>query len=122
MHATLARFSIRLFGTIRILHLERELLEIDCVRKVILTFPTNFEKSFLEDEVLPFKNGVLKNELFVSIDDDHGHEGSSLISRKQYPGRVSKKELDDIRKDKIEIFNKSFLRKIIEKIFNFLRR
>ena len=83
--------------------------------------PFDFEVNFFEKEILAFNYGILHNELFVSIDDDHGQEGYCLISRKQYPSRVSKKELDVIRKDKIKIFSKNFLRKIIEKIFSLFK-
>ena len=96
---------------------KRNLLNSKSKKKYNKMLPFNFEKSIFENTILPFKNGILNEELFVSIDDDHGQEGYSLISRKQYPNRASKKELDDIRKAKIEIFGKSFLRKIIEKIF-----
>ena len=37
---------------------------------------------------LPLRIGVLKVELFASIDDDHGINGYSLISRGVYPNRV----------------------------------
>lgn len=83
--------------------------------------PFNFEKNFLEDQILPFNNGVVNNELFVSIDDDHGEQGYSLISRKQYPVRVSKKQMDEIRKSKIKIFVQNPLKKTIEKIFTLFK-
>ena len=79
--------------------------------------PFNFEKSFSENQILPFMNAFLNNELFVPIDDDNGVEGYSLISRKLYPNRVSKKEMDNIRKSKIKIFGQSFSNKIINKFF-----
>ena len=78
-------------------------------RKYNKMLPFNFERSFKENIILPFNNGVLNNELFVSIDDDHGEKGYSLISRKKYPNRVSKKNMDLIRKKKINIFNKKNL-------------
>lgn len=84
--------------------------------------PFNFEKSFREDEILPFKNGVVKKELFVSIDDNHGEEGYSLISRKKYANRASKKKMDEIRSSKIKIFDNNILNKIKDKIFNFIRK
>lgn len=74
--------------------------------------PFNFEKSFFENDILPFNNGVLNNELFISIDDDHGEKGYSLISRKKYPNRVSKKQMDLIRKKKINIFKKNIFKSI----------
>jgi hypothetical protein len=83
--------------------------------------PFNFEKSFDENKILPFNAGVLKKELFVSIDDNHGEQGYSLISRKKYPKRVSKKQLDEIRKIKIRIFAQNPLKKTIEKFFTLFK-
>ena len=83
--------------------------------------PFNFERNFFEIEILPFVNGVLNDELFVSIDDDHGLKGSSLISRKLYPNRVTKKELDGLRKEKISIFNSNIFKKIIVKIYKIFK-
>jgi hypothetical protein len=50
--------------------------------------PFDFEKSHKDTHWLPIRCGVSKEELFVSIDDDHGEPGSSLISRGLYPNRV----------------------------------
>lgn len=84
--------------------------------------PFNFEKNFFEDSILPFNNGILNEELFVSIDDDHGEEGYSLISRRKYPCRVSKKELDQIRDEKNEIFHRGRLKEKIKKLIFFFKR
>ena len=78
--------------------------------------PFNFEKSFKEKEIIPFKAGFLNKELFVSIDDDHGEKGYSLISRGLYQNRKTKAEMDMIRNKKIKIYKESIIRKIIKKL------
>ena len=47
--------------------------------------PFDFEKKYTDREWLPFKRGILMEEVFASIDDDHGVIGSSLQSRGLYP-------------------------------------
>ena len=79
--------------------------------------PFNFEKSFSESEILPFKNAVLNKEMFVSIDDDNGERGYCLISRGKYPNRVSRKEMVNTRKSKIKVFGQSLFSKILNKFF-----
>ena len=81
--------------------------------------PFNFEKSFEEKKILPFNAGVLKKELFVSIDDNHGENGYCLIDRKLYPDRVNKNELDVIRKKKYKIFKTNIFFDKVKKILNF---
>jgi hypothetical protein len=81
--------------------------------------PFNFEKSFEEKKILPFNAGVLKKELFVSIDDNHGENGYCLIDRKLYPDRVYKNELDVIRKKKYKIFKTNIFFDKVKKILNF---
>jgi len=49
--------------------------------------PFDFEKGPLDVHWLPLKVALMKKELFASIDDDHVHPGSSLISRGLYPFR-----------------------------------
>ena len=83
--------------------------------KYNVMLPFNFERSFQETELIPFTAGFLKKELFVSIDDNHGQEGYCLIDRKLYPNRVSKKELDAIRKTKTSIYGNK--EGILKKIF-----
>jgi hypothetical protein len=80
--------------------------------------PFDFEKSSRDTWVLPFKIGIPKYEMFTSIDDDNRYYGSSLISRKLYPNRISRFQLIEVEKDlnkKIFIFN--ILKKIVAKIF-----
>ena len=50
--------------------------------------PFDFEKAPSDIHWLPIKTAVLREELFASIDDDHGTPGYSLQSRGLYPLRV----------------------------------
>ena len=52
----------------------------------------------------------------MSIDDDHGEKGYSLISRGLYQNRKTKAEMDMIRNKKIKIYKESIIRKIIKKL------
>ena len=96
---------------------KKNLLQSRKKNKYNKMLPFNFEKSFSESEILPFKNAVLNKEMFVSIDDDNGEKGYCLINRGKYPNRVSKKEMENIRKSKIKIFGQSLFSKIINKFF-----
>ncbi|MFC1680200.1 hypothetical protein ACFL1S_00175 [Pseudomonadota bacterium] len=49
--------------------------------------PFDFEKRGADTHWLPLKVALPKQELFASIDDDHVHPGSSLISRGLYTRR-----------------------------------
>lgn len=62
--------------------------------------PHAFEKNFRFTNWLPYKLGILKNELFACIDDDNFVKNSSLISRKMYPDRLSKLEKLNIKKNR----------------------
>ncbi len=72
----------------------------------------NFERSFFEKEILPFRNAVLNEELFVSIDDDHGEKGYCLISRGQYPNRISRNKMLDIRHKNYKIYTLGLFSKV----------
>jgi hypothetical protein len=52
--------------------------------------PFDFEKDPNQLQWLPLRVGLPRRELFASIDDDHVHPGSSLISRGLYPRRVER--------------------------------
>lgn len=58
--------------------------------------PFNLEKSLFDcdKEILPFKVGTLKEELFANWDDDNKLSNSSLIKRGLYPNyfRISKRD------------------------------
>ena len=58
--------------------------------------PFDFEKIASDVEYLPFNYGYSKEELFASIDDDHGEEGYSLISRGLYKSAVSRDEIKSL--------------------------
>ena len=55
---------------------------------------------------LPYRIGILKKELFASIDDDLGCKGYSLISRGKYKSLKIKSKNKTIKKDK---FNYGYL-------------
>lgn len=80
--------------------------------------PFDFEKSSSDTWVLPFKIGIPKFEMFSSIDDDNRYYGSSLISRKLYPGRVSRFQLIE-KESKKFTFYFNILKKIAKKILFF---
>lgn len=50
--------------------------------------PFDFEKSPTDTHWLPIKVAILREELFASIDDDHGIPGYCLQSRGLYPLRI----------------------------------
>ena len=84
--------------------------------------PFNFEKKFNEIEDLEFKNGVLNYELFANIDDDHVFEGSSLISRKLYPDRVSREKMNEHRDSTYDLYKSdSFIKKIKQNILKLFK-
>ena len=91
-------------------------------KKIKKNFPFNFERSFSEIENLNFKNGVLNNELFVSIDDDHSCQNSSLISRGLYPNRQTRDKMLKLRKLKYKIFrDKNLLNKIKDRVLSLFK-
>lgn len=61
--------------------------------------PFNFEKTQFDLHWLPYKIGIPKKEVFVSIDDDLRYNNYSLISRKLYPLRESvvKNKITDVK-------------------------
>lgn len=83
--------------------------------------PFNFEKRWDDTYILPINYGVLKRELFVSVDDDNWHPGSCLISRGLYPMRIGRDELLKIREKSIDCSDKSFLRIYLKRIPGALR-
>jgi hypothetical protein len=68
--------------------------------------PFDFEKRYFDFDVLPAKIAIPKNELFVSIDDDHGEVGYSLISRGKYYRREERGLTSPIKLHKIKIIRK----------------
>ena len=80
--------------------------------------PFNFERTFYEIEILPFRNSLLKSELFASIDDDKDIPGSSLIGRGIYKKRENRNKMLDWRNKFHGYYSKQ---NIFKKIFNFIK-
>lgn len=55
------------------------------LRKYPEETPFNLEMEPYRNDILPFKLGIPKEELFVCIDDNHGYDNYSLIQRGIYP-------------------------------------
>ena len=89
------------------------------------SLPFDFEKRS-KDNVLPvIWHAVSKEELFVPIDDDGGLPGYSLISRGQYPNRVSREQMKQAEfgsKNKLMLILKKITPKPIRKIGLFIKR
>ena len=101
---------------------------LDCSKnklKYNIQLPFNFEKDFSETKkfnLLNFKNAVLNDELFVSIDDDKNCPNSSLISRNLYPNRINRNKLLIFRDLKYNYFHKdNFLKKIKNSLFKIFK-
>ncbi len=62
--------------------------------------PFDFEKKNTDHAISSVLTALPKQELFVSIDDDHGEEGYSLISRGLYPARVSRDKILEMEERK----------------------
>lgn len=86
--------------------------------------PFNFEKDQYDMHWLPYRIGILKRELFASIDDDLGCKGYSLISRGKYKSLKIRSKNKTIKKNKINFgylsIIKFFLKTNINKIYRFL--
>ena len=86
--------------------------------------PFNFEKDQFDMHWLPYRIGILKRELFASIDDDLGCKGYSLISRGKYKSLKIRSKNKTIKKNKINFgylsIIKFFLKTNINKIYRFL--
>ena len=86
-------------------------------KKYKKNLPFNFERSFAENEILPFRCSLLKKELFASIDDDKDIPNSSLIGRGLYKERENRHHILNLR-NKLHGYykNKSFFGQIIDYI------
>ena len=80
--------------------------------------PFDFEKTSSDTWILPLKFGIPKFEMFSSIDDDNRYSGSSLISRKLYPKRVSRFKLSERERQSSNI-PLQILKKLAKKILFF---
>ena len=85
--------------------------------------PFDFEKTSLDLNGYNIRKGFPKYELFVTIDDDNGNEGYSLISRGLYPSRISRLQLKQMefsikeRKHEYLSFLKPFYRTVLRILF-----
>ncbi|WP_148196304.1 hypothetical protein [Candidatus Ruthturnera calyptogenae] len=91
--------------------------------------PFDFEKRSTDTGFYPITLAIPKYELFASIDDDHGNDGYSLISRGLYKNSMSRYEIKLIefreKRKKLSIFRKIIPNFIIVKIifiYSILRR
>jgi len=81
--------------------------------------PFDFEKNANDTYILPIKFGLPKFEVFSSIDDDNKYIGSSLISRKKYPNRVTRQKMNKIREKQSKNNFNFVIKNIIKKILYF---
>ena len=83
--------------------------------------PFNFEKDQFDTHWLPYKIGILKKELFASLDDDQGYKNYSLISRGRYKFLKIKSKNNKKIKKKISyslfVIFKNYLKKNLNKIY-----
>lgn len=71
--------------------------------------PFDFEKTSLDLKGYNIIKGFPKYELFVTIDDDNGNDGYSLISRGLYPSRISRSQLKKMEHSTTERKHRYFL-------------
>lgn len=84
--------------------------------------PFDFEKRSTDFEFIPFNLGVSKFELFACIDDDHTVKGYSLISRKLYANRISRKEMLNLELNVNKYKKvKKFIPKTFRKFFSYVQ-
>ena len=83
--------------------------------------PFDFEKNQYDVHWLPYKLGVLKQEVFASIDDDNDCFGSSLASRGLYDTNISREYMLDNRnktfKLKFKLKNQILKYNIVKNIY-----
>jgi len=91
--------------------------------------PFDFEKRSTDLIFLPFRLAIPRCELFANIDDDHGNDGYSLISRGLYRNTMSREEIKSIEFNKknskfviIKNLIPSFLLKYVICIYSIARR
>lgn len=75
--------------------------------------PFDFEKNRSDIHWLPIKVAQTKKEFFAFIDDDHGGENHSLISRGLYPNRVSRDSMVEIRILRVSRYRTLLVRKLL---------
>lgn len=89
--------------------------------------PFDFEKISTDFIANSIKTAMPKSELFASIDDEHGHNGYSLISRQLYPNRISRNKLRKIEYGNLYYYSKKIRRQLnkiqyVLSALRFLRR
>jgi len=64
-----------------------------------LSTPFNLERSLfdIEENLLPIRVGILREELFANWDDDNGFDDSSMIKRGLYPLSLKVSNYNDIK-------------------------
>ena len=96
-------------------------------------FPFDFEKLYNDGAIRDIRIALPKLEIFACIDDDHGVDGYSLISRGVYPNRISRIELKGLEFPRLSIYSNYFttmakstthsgLRIFLGQIYIYLRR
>lgn len=71
-------------------------------------FPFDFEKLYNDGAIRDIRIALPKLEIFACIDDDHGVDGYSLISRGVYPNRISRIELKGLEFPRLSIYSNFF--------------
>ena len=94
------------------------------LRRWPINLPFDFEKRWTDHFVDNLVCALPKKELFVSIDDDHGQENYSLISRGLYENRISRDQLKSIEFSGSYFgFSKRFLEiSLIRVLLTYIRR
>jgi hypothetical protein len=87
------------------------------IRRYNKLLPFNFEKRISDDYWLPFVNAHPLKEIFISVDDDHGVKGYSLISRNLYKKKFNRNTEVELR-EKINVRKNNLYERIKYKILN----
>jgi hypothetical protein len=80
--------------------------------------PFDFEKRPTDVHWLPLRVALPRQEFFASIDDDHVHPGSCLISRNLYSCREQRKTYAISNKPSSQSHKKNLLAKLYRRIFS----
>ena len=80
--------------------------------------PFDFEKKPTDVHWRPLRVALPRQEIFASIDDDHVHPGSCLISRNLYPCRERRQTYAISNKSSDQIQKKSLLSKLYHRIIS----
>jgi hypothetical protein len=92
---------------------KRIILENDpLIKRSPMETPFDFEKNQRDTHWLPMRVAQTKREFFAFIDDDHGREKHSLISRGLYPNRISRAAMLEIRESNLKRSSSLFHRRV----------